>query len=82
MPYATWAIRLGGWLIDFVIFLVPLILFFVLFRHTHTLEVHLMARRGSQVRRHISALPFVLTGVLYVIYGTVLAGDPEARRSA
>ena len=79
VPYATWAIRLGGWLIDFVIFLVPLVLFFVLFRHTHTLEVHLMARRGSQVRRHISALPFLLTGVLYVIYGTVLCGGARGQ---
>jgi uncharacterized RDD family membrane protein YckC len=77
--YATWAIRLGGWLIDLVVFLVPLILFFVLFRHTNTLEVHLMARRGTHVRRHISALPFLLTGVLYVIYGTVLCGSSRGQ---
>ena len=79
VPYATWPTRLGGWLIDFVIFLVPLIILFVLFRHTQTLELHLMARRGTHVRRHISALPFLLTGVLYVIYGTVLCGSARGQ---
>jgi uncharacterized RDD family membrane protein YckC len=79
VPYATWATRLGGWLIDLVVFLVPLILFFVLFRHTHTLEVHLMARRGTHARRSISTLPFLLTGVLYVIYGTVLCGGARGQ---
>ncbi len=79
VPYATWATRLGGWLIDFAIFLVPLILFFVLFRHTHVLELRMMAKRGSNVRRHFSALPFLLTGVLYVIYATLLCGRPQGQ---
>jgi uncharacterized RDD family membrane protein YckC len=73
-PYATWGIRAGGYLIDFAIFLVVLAVFFVLFRHSHTLDVHLMARRGTR-RRHISAVPFLITGVLYVVYGTLLCGS-------
>ena len=61
-PYATWGIRLGGYLIDTVIFVVVLIVLLVVFRHSNTLEVHLMARRGTTARRrHISALPFIIT---------------------
>ncbi len=73
-PFASWGIRLGGYLIDSVIFLAVLAVFFVLFRHSNTLQVHLMARRGTR-RRHISAVPFVITGLLYVVYGTVLCGS-------
>ena len=77
--YATWAIRLGGYLIDTVIFLVVLVVLLVVFRHSNTLEVHLMARRGTARRRHISALPFVITAVLYVVYGTVLCGSARGQ---
>ena len=79
-PYATWGIRVGGYLIDTVIFLVVLVVLFILFRHSNTLEVHLMARRGTtQQKRHISALPFVITAVLYVAYGTVLCGSKRGQ---
>ena len=78
-PYATWGIRLGGYLIDTVIFVVVLVVLLVVFRHSNTLEVHLMARRGATRRRHISALPFVITAVLYVVYGTVLCGSARGQ---
>jgi uncharacterized RDD family membrane protein YckC len=79
-PYATWGIRVGGYLIDTVIFAVVLIVLLVVFRHSNTLEVHLMARRGTtQQKRHISALPFVITAVLYVAYGTVLCGSKRGQ---
>jgi uncharacterized RDD family membrane protein YckC len=79
-PYATWGIRVGGYLIDTVIFLVVLVVLFVLFRHSNTLEVHLMTRRknGTQ-RRHFSTVPFLITGVLYIIYGTVLCGSSRGQ---
>ncbi len=76
--YATWGIRVGGYLIDFVIFLVVLVVLFVLFRHSHALNVHLMARRGTR-RRNFSAVPFLITGVLYVVYGTLLCGSPRGQ---
>ena len=76
--YATWGIRVGGYLIDFVIFLVVLVVLFVLFRHSHALNVHLMARRGTR-RRNFSAVPFLITGVLYVAYGTLLCGSPRGQ---
>jgi uncharacterized RDD family membrane protein YckC len=77
-PFASWGIRVGGYLIDSVIFLVVLVILIVLFRHTNSLEVHLMARRGAR-KRHISALPFVITAVLYVVYSTVLCGSPRGQ---
>jgi uncharacterized RDD family membrane protein YckC len=77
-PYATWAVRLGGYLIDAVIFLVVLAVLFVVFRHSHALNVHLMARKGTR-RRNLSALPFVISGALWVIYGTVLIGGPRGQ---
>ena len=30
-------------------------------------------------RRHVSALPFVITGVLYLVYGTLLCGSPRGQ---
>jgi uncharacterized RDD family membrane protein YckC len=72
-PYATWAVRLGGYLIDAVIFLVVLVVFLLIFRHSHALDVHLMARKGTK-RRNFSAVPFLLSGALWVVYGTVLIG--------
>jgi uncharacterized RDD family membrane protein YckC len=79
-PYATWGIRVGGYLIDTVIFLVVLVILLILFRHSTALEVHLMARRGNGTqRRHISTVPFLVTGVLYIVYGTVLCGSSRGQ---
>jgi uncharacterized RDD family membrane protein YckC len=77
-PYATWGVRVGGYLIDFAIFLVVFLLLFLVFRHSNTLDVHLMARRGVR-RRHLSALPFLVTGVLFVVYGTLMCGSPQGQ---
>jgi uncharacterized RDD family membrane protein YckC len=76
--YATWGIRVGGYLIDFVIFLVILVILAILFRHSHTLDVHLMARRGTR-RRNFSSVPFLITGVLYILYGTLLCGSARGQ---
>jgi uncharacterized RDD family membrane protein YckC len=78
VPYASWGLRVGGYLIDSVVFLVVLVVFLLLFRHSHTLDVRMMARRGTG-RRHISAVPFLITGVLYVAYGTLLCGSPRGQ---
>lgn len=69
---------MGGYVIDSVIFLVVLVILFLVFRHSHTLDLRLGARRGGQ-RRHLSALPFLITGVLYVVYGTLLCGSPRGQ---
>ncbi len=77
-PYATWVVRLGGYLVDAVIFLVVLIVLLLLFRHNHALNVHLMARKGTR-RRSFSAVPFLITGALWVVYGTVLVGGARGQ---
>jgi uncharacterized RDD family membrane protein YckC len=77
-PYAAWGIRLGGYLIDFVIFAVVLVVLLLVFRHSHAVEVHLMARRGAR-RRSFSAVPFLITGVLYIAYGTLLCGSSRGQ---
>jgi uncharacterized RDD family membrane protein YckC len=77
-PYAPWAVRLGGYLIDAVIFLVVLVVLVLIFRHSHALDVHLMARKGTR-RRNFSAVPFLITGALWVAYGTVLCGGPRGQ---
>ncbi len=77
-PYATWGIRLGGYLIDFVIFAVVLVVLALLFRHSHSLDVHLMAKKGAR-RRSFSAVPFLITAVLYVAYGTILCGSARGQ---
>lgn len=76
--YATWAVRLGGYLIDAVIFAVVLVVLVLLFRHTHALDAHLMARRGTR-RRTFSTVPFLITGGLFIAYGTVLCGGPRGQ---
>lgn len=63
-----------------MIFLVVLVVLLILFRHSNTLEVHLMARRGNGTqRRHFSTVPFLITGVLYIVYGTVLCGSSRGQ---
>ncbi len=78
VPYASWGIRVGGYLIDAVIFLVVLAIFAILFRHTHALDVHFMARRGAR-RRSFSSLPFLFTGLCYIAYGTLLCGSARGQ---
>lgn len=75
VPYAGWGTRLGGYLIDVVIFIPVLAVLYIAFRHTHTLEVHFMTRRnGSQTRRSLSLLSPLITAVAFVVYATILCG--------
>ncbi len=78
VSYATWGIRVGGYLVDAVIFLGVLALFYLVFRHSHALDVHLMARKGTR-RRNISAVPFLITGALWIAYGTLLCGSSRGQ---
>jgi uncharacterized RDD family membrane protein YckC len=74
-PYATWGTRLGGYLIDVVIFIPVFVILAILFRHTNVLSVHFnMRNNGTQQRRTFSLLSVVLTGVADLVYVTVLCG--------
>jgi uncharacterized RDD family membrane protein YckC len=79
-PYASWGLRLGGYLIDFVIFIPVLVVLFILFRHTHSLQVHFMMRRnGTRTRRDISLWPLIITAVAYLVYATILCGGQRGQ---
>ena len=80
MPYAGWGTRLGGYLIDAVIFIPVLLVLYLLFRHTHALDVHLMTRRnGNTTRRTLSLLSPLITAVIFVAYATVLYGGARGQ---
>jgi uncharacterized RDD family membrane protein YckC len=80
VPYAGWGTRLGGYLIDVVIFIPVLVVLFIAFRHTHTLDVHLMTRRnGSHTRHSISLLSPLITAVVFIVYATVLCGGARGQ---
>jgi uncharacterized RDD family membrane protein YckC len=80
VPYAGWGTRLGGYLIDVVIFIPVLVVLYIAFRHTHALEVHLMVRRnGGHTRRSLSLLSPVVTAVAFVAYATILCGGARGQ---
>lgn len=80
VPYAGWGTRLGGYLIDVVIFIPVLVVLYIAFRHTHALEVHLMVRRnGGHTRRSLSLLSPVITAVAFVVYATILCGGARGQ---
>jgi uncharacterized RDD family membrane protein YckC len=80
VPYAGWGTRLGGYLIDVVIFIPVLVVLALAFRHTHVLDVHLMTRRnGSNTRRSLSLLSPLITGVVFLIYATILCGGARGQ---
>ena len=73
--YASWGIRVGGYLIDFVIFAAVTIVLAILMRHSHTLQINYMMKRGTDRQRSISALPFLISALLYLVYGTIFCGS-------
>jgi uncharacterized RDD family membrane protein YckC len=80
VPYAGWGTRLGGYLIDLVIFIPVLAVLYLAFRHTHVLEVHLMVKRnGSNTRRNLSLLAPIITAVAFVAYATILYGGARGQ---
>jgi uncharacterized RDD family membrane protein YckC len=64
---------LGGFLIDAVIFIVIGGILFAVFHHDHTLQLHMMARRGQR-RRTYSGVALIITVVLSLAYATILCG--------
>jgi uncharacterized RDD family membrane protein YckC len=78
--YATFGVRLGGYLIDFVIFIPVFVVLAVLFRHTHVLAVHFnMRANGARQRRSFSLLSFLFTGLASLVYVTTLCGGKRGQ---
>jgi uncharacterized RDD family membrane protein YckC len=79
-PYAPWGVRLGGYLIDFVILIPVFIILALVFRHTHVLTVHFNTKtNGVTTRRSFSLLSLLVTGVVYLAYATILCGGPRGQ---
>jgi uncharacterized RDD family membrane protein YckC len=73
-PYASWGIRLGGWLIDFVLFFVVQIFIGLPLRHSNTLTFHHVMTMHNGTVRHtrIDFLTLIITGVVFIVYASVM----------
>jgi uncharacterized RDD family membrane protein YckC len=58
-----------------VIFAAVTVVLLLLMRHSHTLQIHYMMKRGTNRQRSISALPLLISVLLYLVYGTVFCGS-------
>jgi uncharacterized RDD family membrane protein YckC len=77
-PYASWGARLGGWLIDAVIFLVLNGIIGAAFRHSNAGTLHFtMTTNNGTVTHHdrFSFLALVIVVVLEIVYSTLLCGS-------
>jgi uncharacterized RDD family membrane protein YckC len=76
VPYASWGLRLGGFLIDLVILAVVQGILDAAFRHTNTLTLHMTMTNNNGTVRH-NSISFVAIGiglVVAVVYATILIG--------
>jgi uncharacterized RDD family membrane protein YckC len=58
-----------------VIFAAVTVVLALLMRHSQTLQVHFMMKRGANRQRTFSALPFIISALLYLVYGTIFCGS-------
>jgi uncharacterized RDD family membrane protein YckC len=75
-PYASWWLRVGGYLIDGVILGVVQFILNRLFRHTNALTVHMTMTNNDGTVRH-NSISFVALGlgvVVAILYATILIG--------
>jgi len=77
IPYASWGIRLGGFVIDFVLLYIVQVIFGVLLKHNNTLRVHFTMHPHNQAIKHgsFSFLALILAAVIFLIYGVVMIGS-------
>jgi uncharacterized RDD family membrane protein YckC len=78
VPYASWGTRLGGWLIDFVIFIVVQGVVNGIVRGSNALALHFTTKtnNGSVVHHNrISFLAVIITVAVAVAYATILCGS-------
>jgi uncharacterized RDD family membrane protein YckC len=79
-PYASWGARLGGWLIDAVIFAVINGIIGAAFRHTDAGSVHFTMTNNNVV--HHDRFSFVALGIVLVLaiaYSTLLCGSARGQ---
>ena len=79
-PYASWGLRVGGYLIDGVIFLVVNFILQALFRRSNVLVLHnVMTTRGVVHHQRYDFLVYGLGAIFFLIYCTVLVGGPRGQ---
>jgi len=78
--YASWILRVGGYLIDGVILYVVNRIIQALFRHSNTLVVHYtMTRRGVVQHQRYDFLALMLFAAFFLVYSTVLIGSQRGQ---
>jgi uncharacterized RDD family membrane protein YckC len=78
--YATWGTRLGGYVIDIVLFAVVQLILGAALRPSNVLIVHMtMTNRGVVHHNTFSILALILTAVLAIAYSTVLCGSQRGQ---
>jgi uncharacterized RDD family membrane protein YckC len=81
-PYASWGARLGGWLIDLVIFLVINGILGAALRHSNAGTIHftMTTNNGTLVHHdRISFLALVIVALLGIAYSTLLCGSARGQ---
>ena len=75
-PYAGWGTRLGGWLIDAVIFIVVQLIVGAVLRNSNAMTLHFTTtmHNGTIHHNRVDFLVYLITLVLDVIYCTILIG--------
>jgi uncharacterized RDD family membrane protein YckC len=82
VPYAGWGSRLGGWLIDAVIFVVVNGIVGAAFRHSNAGAIRFtMTTNNGTVVHHdrFSFLSLIVVAILGIAYATILSGNARGQ---
>jgi|HubBroStandDraft_1064217.scaffolds.fasta_scaffold29548_3 uncharacterized RDD family membrane protein YckC len=77
VPYADFGLRLGGWLIDFVILTLPTLLITAPFHVVH--RVHAYVRGMHAFRYHVGPVGVLIDAAIVILYGGILCGLPRGQ---
>lgn len=81
-PYASWGARVGGWLIDFVIFIVVNGIISAALRHSNAGALHftVTTNHGTVIHHdRFSFLALIIVAVLGIAYSTLLCGSARGQ---
>jgi uncharacterized RDD family membrane protein YckC len=77
VPYADFGLRLGGWLIDFVILTIAALLLTAPFHLIH--RVHTVVRGMHAFRYHVGVPGVLIDAAIVIVYGGLLCGLPRGQ---
>jgi uncharacterized RDD family membrane protein YckC len=77
VPYADFGLRLGGWLIDFLILTIPTLLITAPFHVVH--RVHAYVRGMHAFRYHVGPVGVLIDAAVVILYGGILCGLPRGQ---